>query len=480
METLEEFVDTEEYRDSISTIDSQGKRVWVHPKKPKGRFHNYRIIVSILLLAVLFGTPFIWVEGHPLFLFNLFERKFILFGVVFLPQDFHLFALGLITFFVAIILFTVTYGRIWCGWTCPQTVFMEMVFRKIEYWIEGDANQQRKLNAQPWTGEKIRKKALKQTIFLAISVLIAHTMMAYLIGIDQVIKTISQPPSHNIPGFVGLVAFTGIFYFVFAYLREQACIIVCPYGRLQSVLLNRDSIVIAYDHVRGEPRGKLKKKNDNFEAKALTINDLIKPKGDCIDCKLCVHVCPTGIDIRNGTQLECVNCTACIDACDEVMDKIEKPRGLIRYASHNQIVNKTKFKITTRMIAYTVVLALLVSFEIFLLSTRGETETTILRVAGSLPTELQNGNTTNLYTVQVTNKTFKDMPIEFRLKDSKGIIKLAGDKFMAVKDKTSETAIVVEMPKEEVAKRKTHLTIEVISEGKIIETVTATFLAINF
>jgi cytochrome c oxidase accessory protein FixG len=335
------------------------------------------------------------------------------------------------------------------------------------------------LNVQPWTGEKIRKKALKQTIFLAISVLIAHTMMAYLIGIDQVIKTVSQPPSHNIPGFFGLVMFTGIFYFVFAYLREQACIIVCPYGRLQSVLLNKDSIVIAYDYVRGEPRGKLKKNPEN-KAKILTINDLQKPLGDCIDCKLCVHVCPTGIDIRNGTQLECVNCTACIDACDEVMDKIEKPRGLIRYASHNQIVNKSKFKITTRMIAYTMVLALLVSFEIFLLSTRGNTETTILRVAGSLPTELKNGNTTNLYTVQVTNKTFKDMPIEFRLKDSKGIIKLAGNQFVAVKDKTSETAIVVEMPKEEVAKRKTHLTIEVLSEGKIIETVTATFLAINF
>jgi cytochrome c oxidase accessory protein FixG len=481
METFEEIIDTEEYRDKIATVDEQGKRLWVYPKKPKGAFHQKRIWVTILLLTVFFGTPFIWVEGHPLFLFNLFERQFILFGVVFLPQDFHLFALGLITFFVAVILFTVAFGRIWCGWTCPQTVFMEMIFRKIEYWIEGDANQQRKLNAQAWNGEKIRKKALKQSIFLIISVLIAHTAMAYLIGIDQVAAVISKPPTENWKGFLGLLAFTAIFYFVFAYLREQACIIVCPYGRLQGVLLSKDSIVIAYDYVRGEPRGKLKRKNEDSKSiKELTINDLEKPKGDCIDCKLCVHVCPTGIDIRNGTQLECVNCTACIDVCDEVMDKIDKPRGLIKYASHNQIAQSKKFSFTPRMIGYSLVLLLLIGFEIFLLSTRGETETTILRVAGSLPTELKNGNTSNIYTVQVTNKSFKDKEISFRLANSKGKLKLAGDTFTATKDKTSDAALVIELPKEEIKSRKTVITIEVISDGKVIETLKTNFLAFSF
>ncbi|MBY0433272.1 MAG: cytochrome c oxidase accessory protein CcoG, partial [Cyclobacteriaceae bacterium] len=309
----------EEFRNTLATVDAEGKRVWMYPKKPSGIHHRWRVAVSVFFLSLLFAGPFIKVQGRPFMLINIFERKFILFGHVFWPQDFFLLALTLITFFVFIILFTVAFGRIWCGWACPQTLFMEMVFRKIEYWIEGDANEQRRLNKAPWTANKILKKSGKQLAFLLIAILIAHTVMAYLIGIDQVRLIVTQSPLEHLPGFLGLTAFTFIFYGVFAYFREQACIVVCPYGRLQSVLLVKDSIVVAYDWLRGEPRGKLKK------------NQVAEGHGDCIDCKLCVHVCPTGIDIRNGTQLECVNCTACIDACDDVMLKINKPKGLIRY-----------------------------------------------------------------------------------------------------------------------------------------------------
>ncbi len=476
MDSIEEFIDTEEYRDSIGTVDKSGKRIWIYPKKPKGWFHNRRLVVAAVLLTVFFITPFIWIDGHPFFLFNIFERKFILFGNVFMPQDFYLVALSAITFFVFIILFTVVFGRVWCGWACPQTIFMESVFRKIEYWIEGDANQQRKLNAMPWNSEKIIKKVKKQTLFVLVSILIAHTAMAYLIGIDQVALIITKSPAENLSGFTGLIAFTFIFYGVFAYFREQACIAVCPYGRLQGVLLSKDSMTVAYDWVRGEPRGKLKRKSPKTDDKSFSLDDLEKPEGDCIDCKLCVQVCPTGIDIRNGTQLECVNCTACIDACDEVMDKIQKPKGLIRIASHNSIVNKVKLAFTTRIMAYTAVLVVLLSLDVYLISNRLEIETTILRVPGALYNEMPNGNISNIYNIQIANKTFEDMPIELKLIGSKGNLKIAGESINAVKNNTSESAFVVDLPISEVKGLKTEIVIEVWSGKKLIETVHTNFL----
>jgi cytochrome c oxidase accessory protein FixG len=255
--------DTEAYRDSIATVDEQGKRLWVYPKKPKGRFTNWRNYLSWVLLAFLFGMPFIKLNGEPFLLFNILERKFILFGIVFLPQDFHLFGLAMITFIVFIILFTVVFGRLFCGWVCPQTIFMEMVFRKIEYWIEGDANAQRKLNLAPWTTDKILKKSAKQAIFFAIAVLVSNTFLAYIIGIDEVIKIATEPVSMHLGGFIAMILFSFAFYFVFSYLREQVCTTICPYGRLQGVLLDKNSIVIAYDYIRGEPRGKIKKEPKN-------------------------------------------------------------------------------------------------------------------------------------------------------------------------------------------------------------------------
>ncbi|MFM7859681.1 MAG: cytochrome c oxidase accessory protein CcoG [Flammeovirgaceae bacterium] len=339
----------EEFRNAISTVDAKGKRVWVYAKKPSGTFYNYRMMVSAVLLAIFFAGPFIQLHGKPFLLFNIFERKFIVFGQIFWPQDFFLLAITLITFFVFVILFTVVFGRLWCGWACPQTLFMEMVFRKIEYWLEGDANQQRRNAGQPLTGRRILQKVAKHTLFIFISLLISHVAMSYLISVEEVKKIVSQSPTQHLPGFIGLLVFTALFYGVFSWFREQACTVVCPYGRLQSVLLVKNSIVVAYDWIRGEPRGKLKKSQ----------NTIVEKQGDCIDCKLCVHVCPTGIDIRNGTQLECVNCTACIDACDEVMEKIDKPKGLIRYSSYNAIQQGKQKIINPRVIGYSLVLTVL-------------------------------------------------------------------------------------------------------------------------
>jgi cytochrome c oxidase accessory protein FixG len=394
-------LDPNTFRDSLSTVQDDGKRNWVYPKKVKGFFYKYRTYLSWILLAILFAGPFIQVDGRPWLLFNIFERKFIIFGAVFWPQDTHLLIFLLLIFFVFIILFTVIFGRIWCGWACPQTLFMEMVFRKIEYMIEGDANQQRALDAMPWNGEKIIKKGSKLLIFGLISLLIGHLVMAYLIGIDQVREIVTQPPTANLAGFIGLVAFSGIFMFVFTWFREQACTVVCPYGRLQGVLLDNNSINVMYDYVRGEPRGPIRK-NKVEET----------PLGDCVDCNLCVQVCPTGIDIRNGVQMECVNCTACIDACDEVMVKVDRPKGLIRYASENSIQQGFQKLITNRVKAYSVVLVILVAGFISLIATRDELQATVTRFPGMTYQMRDNGTVSNLYQITLINKTFEPQTVD--------------------------------------------------------------------
>ena len=350
-------VEAETFRDSVGTMDTTGKRKWVYPRKPKGKYTNYRLLVSILLLIIYFSIPFIKINGNPVLLINIIERQFYILGQPFYPQDFFILALGAITSLVFIILFTVAFGRIFCGWICPQTIFLEMIFRKIEYAIEGDRNKQIRLDNQAWDSEKIWKRSLKWFSFMLISLIITHIMFMYIVGYEEVFNIMQQGPFEKPTNFLVMVLFTAAFYFVFAWFREQVCTMVCPYGRLQGVLIDKETINVLYDYKRGENRSKWKKGEDRRAA----------GKGDCIDCKQCVVVCPTGIDIRDGLQMECVNCTACIDACDEVMVKVGLPTGLIRYASEREIEEQTKFKFTTRMKAYTVVLALLTGFLGFLL-----------------------------------------------------------------------------------------------------------------
>ena len=459
----------QEYRNHLSTVDSKGKRVWVYPKKPQGRFHTYRIVVAIILLALLFMGPFVKVGGQPLMLFNIFQRKFIIFGTPFWPQDFHLFALAFISFVVFIVLFTVVFGRMWCGWACPQTIFMEMVFRKIEYLIEGDANKQRRLAQMPWNTEKILKKVSKHALFILISLVISHLVMAYLIGIDQTKELVSHSPAKNLSGFIALMFFTFLFYMVFAFLREQVCVAVCPYGRLQGVFLGENSMAVMYDWVRGEPRGKLKKNQETPEGQS----------GDCIDCKRCVHVCPTGIDIRNGTQLECVNCTACMDACDYVMERIDRPKGLIRLASYRSIKDGIKNLINSRVIGYSVILLLLISLQVYLLTTRIPVETTIVRVPGMLYQEQENNMVSNLYNIQFVNKTFEKKDIKLRLEDiDGGLIKRVGDESLEVPANGNiEGVFFIEIPRSRINSAKTSLVIEIIDENnEVIDKVKTSFL----
>lgn len=454
----------EAFRDSIATVDEHGKRIWIYPKKPSGNFHRWRIAVTAVLLAILFGGPFIRIHGQPFLLLNIFERKFVILGQAFWPQDFVLLAVVLITFFVFVILFTVVFGRVWCGWMCPQTLFMEMIFRKIEYWIEGDANDQRKLSKQPWNSEKVLKKTSKHIAFLVVSIIIAHTVMAYLIGINETWEILNQSPSENLAGFLGLIAFTGIFYSIYAKFREQACIAVCPYGRLQGVLLTKESIVIAYDWLRGEPRGHRKKNTE-------------QALGDCVDCKLCVQVCPTGIDIRNGTQLECVNCTACIDACDDVMIKIGKPKGLIRYASYNSIKDGILKIINARVIGYSVVLVVLIGILSFALITRSDVETTILKVPGTLY-QREPGYITNLYNVEFVNKTFDSLPIEIKIESpaTAEIKKVDGQSIVVPAEGFVKSVYFIRIPEQDVTNARTVVKLGVYHKGKRIEAVKAKFI----
>ncbi len=464
MEDLYEY--DEEFRDSIGTVDKEGKRLWIYPKKPKGKFYTKRGIVAIILLGLLFSGPLIKIGGQPLLLFNIFERKFVLFGIPFWPQDFYLFGLATITLVVFIILFTVVFGRVWCGWACPQTIFMELVFRKIEYWIDGDAKQQRKLAEAPWTPSKLVKRAAKYSIFMAISIIIAHTMMAYLIGIEGVIDIITKSPFENWSGFLGTVFFTGIFFWVFAYFREQACIAVCPYGRLQGVLMNKDSMAVSYDFSRGEPRGKIKK------------GEFQDDKGDCIDCKLCVHVCPTGIDIRNGSQLECVNCTACIDVCDEVMVKIDKPTGLIRLASYTNIIEGTKKIFTTRVFGYTIVLGVLIIALSTLLTYRSSIEATALRVPGQLYQKTETGDIQNLINILFINKSFEPVELEVKIRDfSTATIKQVGRSEIKLgSNSTFDAVFFVVIPRSNLHSAKTPIIIDVYKGGELVHTTETNFL----
>ena len=492
------FEDTEEYRDHIATVDQAGKRIWIYPKKPAGRYYNARTWVSFIFLIVFLVMPFIKLNGEQFLLFNILERKFVLFGLVFTPQDFHLFGLATLTFIVFIILFTVVYGRLFCGWVCPQTIFMEMFFRKIEYWIEGDSNEQRLLGKAPWTPDKIRKKALKHAIFFAISVVASNFFLAYIIGMDEVIRIIREPLSAHVGGFIAMLVFSGAFYFVFARLREQVCTTICPYGRLQGVLLVKDSIVVAYDHVRGEPRGKLKKHHtgEDNDSDATTRGTAENPveqirasvgmatqesekraTGDCIDCKLCIAVCPTGIDIRNGTQLECVNCTACMDACDAIMDKIGRPRDLIRYDSMTGIETGRRKIFTPRVWGYTGVLIALLVVDILLIANRGIVETIILRSPGQLYQEKDETHLTNLYTYTIVNKSTADLPVQLRLVSPKGNIQIVGkDIGIIPKGTKAQGAFFLELATAELEGRKTPVVIEVLSEGKKIDDVKTNFM----
>lgn len=456
----------ESFRDTLATVDERGKRIWIFPKKQGGKLFNARQVVGYLLFAFMVAAPFIKVNGHPLFLLNVLERKFIVFGALFQPQDFHLVAIGLITFIIFIIFFTVIFGRVWCGWACPQTIFMELIYRRIEYFIEGDAMQQKKLKEAPWTGNKVFKRVAKHGMFLLVSFFIAHIIHAWIVGVDQVFHNLTTSPANNLGGFIAMTVTTLGIYGIYAKFREQMCTTFCPYGRLQGVLLGNDTMVVAYDYKRGEPRGKAKDK----EKAGL---------GDCVDCNLCVRVCPTGIDIRNGTQLECVNCTACIDACDEIMEKVGRPKKLIGFHSVESIETGKPFRFSGRQKAYSVLLVLLLGAAVALGFLRSQVDSTVLRIPGQLYTENDDGSISNLYKIQMVNKTFESVPVQLRTDFDGARIEVVGhkDDYILESSEEMELTFLVHIPRESLEKLSTKVRIYLEKpDGTLLDRETTTFL----
>lgn len=455
----------ESFRDRLATVDAAGKRKWIYAKQPSGKLYRYRTWMSWFFFAVFFTLPFIHIKGRPLFLFNVVQAKFIVFGKVFWPQDFFIFGLAMITFIVFIILFTAAFGRLFCGWVCPQTVFMEMLFRKVEYWFEGDAARQRQLNLQPWDANKIARKTGKHLSFYLLSFIIANFFLAYIIGMKALEKIITEPVAQHAGGFISIIVFSGVFYGVYAFFREQVCTVVCPYGRLQSVLLDKNSMIVAYDYKRGEPRGHLSKKEP------------VAALGDCIDCSQCVTVCPTGIDIRNGTQMECVGCTACIDACNAIMQKINKPTGLIRYASEYGITNKEPLHFTTRMKLYSVLLSILVLLLASLLMTRKDVDATVMRTPGMLYQERGKDSVSNLYNIKLANKTLEEVPLTVRIEHGAGNVQIVGGNHINVQaEGQGSGSFFVVLPRTDIHERKKVIELGLYHGNTRIDIVKTNFL----
>jgi len=450
--------------DGLLKAGDDGKRKWMFPLIRKGYYYKWRSRLSYLYLILFFSGPFIRIGGQPLLLLNIMERHFVILGQVFWPQDIYLFMLASLVFIVCVVLFTIAFGRIFCGWICPQTIFMEMVFRKIEIWIEGDGNNQRKLNAAPWDKDKIRKKVIKHALFLIVSFLIANTFLAYIIGSDNLIKIIVEPITLHWVGFASIWVFTVVFYLVYSQVRELVCTVICPYGRLQGVLMDEHTLVVAYDDVRGEPRGKLDKTG-------------LALKGDCVDCGLCVAVCPTGIDIRKGTQLECINCTACIDACDEVMDKIHKPRNLIGYFSEEMIHTKKKPSFNARMKGYSSVIVIMMTVLCYFIFSRRDMDITVLRSSGILYQEQPGGYISNIYNADITNKANSSRSITLKAQDPDIKIKYIQAPGVITKGNDAKVVFFVLIPAKKIHSFKTDVKLQLISSNKIIQTVTTEFVA---
>ena len=341
---------------------------------------------------------------------------------------------------------------------------MEMVFRKIEYWIEGDARRQIALAKAPWTARKLFKKSLKHSLFFALSFLIGNTFLAYIIGSDTLFRIITDPLSEHIAGFSAMLLFSTVFYGVFAFFREQVCTMVCPYGRLQGVLLDQNSIVVAYDFKRGEPRGRFRRQEDR------------RALGDCVECHQCVEVCPTGIDIRNGTQLECINCTACIDACNAVMKKLGWPKGLIRYASYLGIKEGKKLRFSPRIAGYSVILSLLLIVTAYLLFSRADIETTVLRTPGLLYQETDDQHISNLYNIKIINKTQSEIPIEIKLKSPEGRIKMIGGSLHVPGNQLVETSFFIELPEKNIKFSYIPVYLEIFSDNHLLEEIRTSFI----
>ena len=395
-------------RNSVTTIQADGSRPYLYPADVRGRFATARQWFAFALIAFYLALPWIPVNGYPAVFLDVAERHFHLFGITLAAQDmwllfFVITGLGFSLFFVTALL-----GRVWCGWYCPHTVFLDHVYRRIERWIEGDAIARRRLAAAPLSAGKLARRVVKHTAYLVVSALIMHLFLSYFVSLPAVWSMMRHDPAEHWSAFAFMGVSTGILYFNFAWFREQLCIVICPYGRIQSALVDDNSLVVGYDATRGEPRrGSLPRTDDEGRTAATA-----SPTGDCVDCSRCVHVCPTGIDIRQGLQMECVGCTACIDACDDVMTRLHRPRGLIRYDSQTAFAGKSTLWFRPRTLLYGVLLLIGASVAGWALSTIHPANLGVTRIVGA-PYIISADFVRNQFLVRIVNK--QNGPAEFLL-----------------------------------------------------------------
>ncbi len=383
----------------LATLNADGSRRWLRPKLSPGRFLTARRVVAYALIALFTILPYITIGGKPSVLLDIVRREFTFFGVTFLPTDTVLLAVLMLIVFLSVFLITAMAGRVWCGWGCPQTVYMEFLYRPLERLIEGRAGR---------TGKPVgaARKLLKFVVFFLCSCYLAHTFLAYFVGVEALAHWVRSSPAQHPVAFIVMAAVTGLMMFDFAYFREQTCLVACPYGRLQAALLDRHSMIVTYDRRRGEPRGKLHHTPPTPASGDVSLRVIgeERPQGDCIDCFRCVTTCPTGIDIRDGLQMECIGCAQCIDACDDVMSRIGKPKGLIRYSSQAIVAGETRRLIRPRTILYPLILAGLVGLFVFLLSSRELGEAAVLPRQGAPFYTLPDGQIANQVRLRLVNR----------------------------------------------------------------------------
>jgi cytochrome c oxidase accessory protein FixG len=384
--------------DSVAgSIDQEGHRRRIIPADVHGRFANARKVVFVLLIALWAVLPWIHIKGAPAVLLDVDARRFYLFGLTFNAQDAPL------LFFLAsgaafsLVYATAVAGRAWCGYACPQTVFLEGVFRRVERLIEGPREERMKEVHGKRSVTRALRTAAKHVAFVALAMMVAHIVLSYFVSIPKAWAMVHRSPTEHPEAFAWVSGITALLYFNFVWFREQMCLVLCPYGRLQSVLLDDDSLVVGYDQKRGEPRGKKG-----------------KTTGDCVDCNRCVVVCPTGIDIRKGLQLDCIACTQCIDACDDVMDRLKRPRGLIRYDSQNGLAGKPKRIARPRLYLYTAMLCVGAAVMAFALRKRTDFEVNVTRLAGA-PYTVADGQVRNAFDLHVVNKRGEDAAFDIAI-----------------------------------------------------------------
>lgn len=420
----------------LPTLNEDGSRRWIRPRPSHGKFYARRRSVAYGLMAIFFLIPFLKLNGKPLMLLDLPRREFTLFGTTFLPTETLLLMLLMASIVITIFLLTALFGRVWCGWACPQTVYMEFLFRPIERLFEGGRSGSLQLDAQGWRGQLAPRRLAKNGVYVILALFVAHTFLAYFVGVDQLALWVQRSPFEHPTSFAVMALTTTGILFDFGWFREQTCMVACPYGRIQSALLDRESLIVAYDRGRGEPRQKGRQRTEGA--------------GDCIDCGACVLTCPTGIDIRDGLQMECIHCTQCADACDEIMRKVERPEGLIRYSSRAAMETRTSHRLRPRVILYPAALALTLGGFVVALSGRQTAEVTILRGTGQPFTLATGGMVSNQLRVKITNRSSVDRDFTIALDSLGGGTMIAPQNPLRVDGgATTTTSVFVLMPASE-------------------------------